>query len=66
MTRKVTWEQVEAIRKRYREGFTPNPNSIRAIARDYDLSEAAVRNIISGRTWKKKAKSKASEKGDGQ
>lgn len=56
---KITEAQVLAIRKRFAERPIVNvrtnrngPHSVGAIARDYGLNEASVRDIVHRRTWK--------------
>lgn len=44
---KLSWPQVEAIRKQFSEGRTKI-----AIAREFSVSHRTVRSIIGGETWK--------------
>ena len=45
---KFTWRQVRAIRKRHAAGGV----TIAQSARDYGVSETAIRQIVHNRTWK--------------
>lgn len=45
---KLTSEQVNEIRELWRLGH----RNIRVIARNYDVSQANIRKIVEGQTWK--------------
>lgn len=47
---KLTWQQVEAIRREYRESKTPK----RALAAKYGVSEREIRYIAHGDIWNRK------------
>jgi len=44
---KLTWHQAEAIRHRYATGAIGQ----RALAKEYGVSRALIRHIVSGRNW---------------
>ena len=44
---KLTWDIVRIIRRRYRRG-----ESVQALAREYDVGNHTIRQVIQGKTWK--------------
>lgn len=54
---KLTWDQVEEIRRRHvpgrRAGAGPQPNSARALAREFGVAKATINAIVSGTGWQR-------------
>lgn len=46
--RKLTWEQVEEIRRRHADGTGTH----RGMAAEYGVSRTTISNILSGKNWK--------------